>query len=535
MSIAELQRANEALRRQVTERDTRITSLESQLEVLAEKLRLTAHERELLAQRLVQLEALRRRHAILPEGQAVLDFGEEPERVDRPAHVDEAPDGETTDDPIRGKHKPRNRARKLDTSNLPVEHVHHELPEEERVCATTGKRLVPVGEKLEEEIEYQPGVIKRIVHHRAIYGLSEEDARERQAVEVVAPSPTRPLEGRIVGPQLLAWILDQKYVRHLPLYRQEEILAQHGLRLPRQTMCDWVMAAARQLEPIQEALRRRVLATGVVQTDDTPVKCQQGKGQGFIKARLWTTTSPQVEGIVYDFTETRGHEHLFTMLGSFRDGVLVGDGYAGYETFAKGRTGVVVAGCWAHAFRKFRDALTEAPLEASSSMTLIGELFKIERRADSEELPLEGRLALRQGESEPLLALLDETLKGWRDRYSESGKMGEACTYVENQRAPLRVFLSDPRVPIHNNACEVSIRPVAVGRRNWLFAGSARGGRAAATIYTLVESCKKVDVDPVQYLADVLIRVATHPASLVDQLIPADWRQLFGPTPTTSS
>lgn len=538
MSVAELLQANEALRAQLEERDSRlaerdthIASLESKIEQLAKKLLLTVRERELLAQKLKQLEALRRRHPTLAPGQGLLEFDGELEGVARPPHVDEAPDGETPGDQIRNKHKPRQRARKLDTSNLPVQHVHHELPAEERFCPLTGKPLVPVGETLEDEIEYQPGVIKLIVHHRAIYGLSEEDAQDRQAPELTAPGPTRPLERSIVGPILLAWLLVQKYARHLPLYRQEEILAQHGLRLPRQTMCDWVLAAATQLGPIQEALRRRIIATGIVQTDDTPVKCQQGKGRGFTLARLWTTTSPEVEGVLYDFTADRGHEHLFTMLPGFTEGVLLGDGYAGYETFAKERPGVVVAGCWAHAIRKFRDALTEGPLLAASAMTLIGELFDVEREADAGKLAPEDRLALRRRKSAPALERLDEELKGWRDRYSEAGRIGEACKYVENQRAALRVFLDDPRVAVHNNACEVAIRPVAVGRRNWLFAGSERGGQAAATIYTLVESCKQADVDPSQYLADVLVRVATHPASRVDELLPAEWKRVFAGRP----
>jgi transposase len=531
MSVDALLEANEALRNQLADRDSRIADLESKLELLAKKLKLTARERELLAKKLKQLAALRRRHPHLAPGQGLLEFDDDSDQgeVERPVHVAEAPDGETPEDSIRNRDKPRERTKKLDTSNLPVDHVHHELEPRERICPTTGMTLVPIGERLEEEIEYQPGILKRIVHHRAVYGLSEDDARERQAPELVAPGPIRPLPRSIVGPRLLAWILDQKYVRHLPLYRQEAILAQHGLKIPRQTMCDWVLLAASQLGPIQSALRRLILSAMVVQTDDTPVKCQRGKGHGHFLAHLWTTTSPLVEGLVFDFTESRGHEHLFTMFPGFNHGVLVGDGYAGYDAFAEKRPGVVVAGCWAHVLRKFRDALDEAPLMAVAAMTLIGKLFDIEKQADADKLELEARLALRQSESAAALEELERELKGWRAQYSESGKMGEACKYLENQRGHLRVFLDDSRVPIHNNDCELSIRPVAVGRRNWLFAGSVRGGQAAATIYSLVESCKRVGVDPIEYLADVLVRVATHPASRIEELIPANWKERFAP------
>jgi len=531
MSTDMLVRENERLHEQLVERDGRIAELESQLDLLASKLLLTARERKLLEQRLKELQRLRRRHPLLDPGQGVLDFGDGVPQVveEQPEHAGEAPDGETPDDPIRQRYKPKQPARKIDTSNLPVEHVHHELPLEERVCPVTGKALVPVGEKVEEEIRFQPGVIKRVLHHRVVYGLSKEDAEDLQIPSIAAPGPVRPLENSLAGASLLAWILVQKYARHLPLYRQETILAQHGLRIPRQTTCDWVLGAAYQLGPIQEALRREILAAGVVQTDDTPVKCQLGKGHGNFVAHLWTTVSPLTEGVLYDFSETREHEHLFESLRGFDRGVLVGDGYKGYDAFARTRPGVVVAGCWAHVLRKFRDALTEAPLLAASAMTHIGKLFDLEKKATDDELSLEDRLALRRRESVRVIEAIDGELRGWRDSYLESGTMGTACKYFENQLEHLRVFLDDARVPIHNNACEVAIRPVAVGRRNWLFAGSPRGGRAAATIYTLIESCKKAGVDPQAYLADVLTRVATHPASRVLELLPARWKALFAP------
>ena len=217
--------------------------------------------------------------------------------------------------------------------------------------------------------------------------------------------------------------------------------------------------------------------------------------------------------MLYDFSESREHEHLFETLWGFDRGLLVGDGYKGYDAFAKARSGVVVAGCWAHVLRKFRDALVEAPLLAASAMTHIGKLFDLEKKATDDKLSLEVRLDLRRRESAKVIEALDKELLGWRELYCESGQMGTACKYFENQIEHLRVLLDDARVPIHNNACEVAIRPVAVGRRNWLFAGSPRGGRAAATIYTLIESCKRAGVDPQTYLADALTRVATHSAS----------------------
>lgn len=514
----------------IAERDAQIARLDQELATLAKQHALTAKERDHLAQMIERLRALRAPRPTIAPGQGVLDFLDEPAQ-EKPEHVDEAPDGETKDDRIRGRHKPRKPARKLDTSNLPVEHVQHELPEDERICPITGMLLMQVGEELEEEVVYRRAELKLVIHHRAVYGPSQDDAKERQVPTITAPPPPKPLEGSPVGATLLAWILVQKYLHHLPLYRQEQIFGRRGLRIPRQTMCDWVLFAATLLGPIQAALRRRILAQPVVQLDDTPVKCQAGKGQGNFKARLWTLVSPEVEGVLYDFTERRSAECILEVLPGFEKGVLVGDGYVGYESFVTARPGVENAGCWAHALRKFREALDEAPLEALRAKTMIRELFLIERKADEDELSCDERLELRHSESAKVLDELDELLAGWRGRYSESGKMATACKYVENQSATLHVFLQDGRVPIHNNACEVSIRPVAVGRRNWLFAGSVRGGRAAATIYTLVESCKMAGVDPYAYLSDVLLRVATHPASRVGELLPANWKQIVARAP----
>lgn len=527
MSVDALLRENEALREELAARDRRLAELEQELAALTKKLELTAKERALLESKLRELQALRQRVALLAPGQGVLEFDEfaEPHEPEPPEHIGEAPDGETPEDKIRQRHKPKGAARKLDISNLAIKHVYHELPEDERVCEVTGKMLIAVGEKLEDEIEYRRANIERIVHHQTVYGLSDEDAAERKAPRIVAPGPVRPIEGSIVGPLLLAWILVQKYAHHLPLYRQEKMLERDGLRVPRQTMCDWVMSAADTLGPIQQALKRRILATGVAQIDDTPVKCQGPTGHGIFQARLWTLTSPETEGVVYEFTEDRSHECILEILTDYEEGWLVGDGYQGHDAVVAERPGLAQAGCWAHAIRKFKDAIPEAPVLATEIVTTIAKLFDLEESA--RDMKPEERQMLRQKQAPAILNKLDELVTGWKSLYSESGSMGTACKYLENQRAPLRSFLEDGRLPIHNNACEVSIRPIAIGRKNWLFAGSIRGGHAAATIYTLVECCKLADVDPLEYLADVLVRVASHPASRVEELLPVEWKQRF--------
>ena len=182
--------------------------------------------------------------------------------------------------------------------------------------------------------------------------------------ELVTPMPPRPIDNGLAGPGLLAWVCVQKYRHHLPLYRQEAIFAREGLELPRQTMCDWVLACGVLLSPIQRALQGEIVASGVVGCDDTPVACQGLKGLGKFQAYLWTYTSPLVDGVVYDFTPDRGHEHVKAFLGKDFAGYLVGDGYAGFGAIARRSESVIETGCWAHVLRKFRDALSEAPAEA---------------------------------------------------------------------------------------------------------------------------------------------------------------------------
>lgn len=504
----------------------RIVDLERQIEILVKQLQSATRDQKALEARLKGLLAKRRALAsIFAPGQLALIFGEEP--LVTPPCLNEAPDGETSTDKIRPRHRRTREPRQVAFAALPREHVQHELAQAQRVCPVTGKSLVAIGETTTEELEYRPAKLVVIVHHRAMYGLSAEDQKVLAIEPLVTPAPARAVENVLAGPGLLACILVQKYCNHLPLYRQQAIFERDGLFLPRQTLCDWVLASAFQLAPIQQALRRQIVASGLVQLDDTPVQCQGGKGEKNFQAHLWAYLSPRVPGVVYDFTPDRTHEHVLKFLGADISGWLVGDGYAGYGTIAGKCNGVVEAGCWAHVLRKFRDALKDSPLEASSMMTLIGKLFEIETQAVERKLTSSERLALRAEQSRPTLDRIQEKAESLRGKGSEQEDLGKALKYLFNQWPHLVVFLEHGDIPIHNNACERSIRQIAIGRRNWLFAGSERGGEAAAIVYTLVECCRLLKVDPFEYLLDVLVRVATHPASRVDELVPARWKELF--------
>lgn len=429
---------------------------------------------------------------------------------------------------------------KLDTTGLPRKREIHDLPEAQRIDAATGKALVPIGEKVTEELNYQRGRLEVTERVQVLYGLPPEEAKDRKIEPKAAPLPPKPFENCIASALLLAWILVQKFCNHLPLYRQQRIFERDGMRLSRKTQCDWALASAGLLEPIVECLMRRVRAGPVLQLDDTPVKCQGGRGQANFQARLWTFVNPEVGGVVFRFTPGRDSASLAELLGDF-EGWLVGDGYGGNHAAAKKAvaahalsSGIRIGGCWAHVFRKFRDATKESSSTAELFLGDIKKLYAIEREADEAGITHEARTELRQRRSTAIVLAIFQ--HAWRlgGQFSDAGTMAKAIGYVRSQHLALRRFLEDGRLPIDNNACERAIRPVAIGRRNWLFAGSMRGGRAAATVFSLAESCRLAGVDPIEYFADVLVRVSSHPASKVDDLLPENWARLFAPRPTVT-
>lgn len=468
---------------------------------------------------------------LIAEGQGTL-FGEElptPVAEPEPAaeHAHEAPDGETPDDQIKKRHKPKNRARKVDSSALPRETVFHELSESERICPSTGVLLVPIGEKIFEEIDYTPAQLSVIEHHQVKYGPAPEVAAERQIETVVAPMPPRALEDCAASAGLLAQILVQKYEFHLPLYRQEEVFQQAGLWIPRQTMCDWVLKCAFALQPIADELMRQIGAGPVMGLDDTRLKCRGENGSGYFQAYLWTFTNPDVPGVAFRFTPGRSAEQLQVHLEGVRARYLIGDAYAGNSAAAReAGLDVIHGGCWAHVFRHFKDAEKEGGQIARLFLRDIGALYAIEKEAGESKLDAMARLELRRARARPILARIFGRTLGWKDAFSTSGKMAKAIKYLRNGRIALKCCLLDGRVPLDNNACENAIRPVAVGRKNFLFAGSVRGGEAAAIMYSVIASCRAAEVDRWDYLRDVLVRVATHPASQVDDLVPARWAEI---------
>lgn len=515
------------LRQQLAERDAEIADRDKTIAKLAKDLALLQDAvAKLLAQRGGGHRVHEKQGLLFPATVTMCEAAEPTPQVDA-----EPDDGGRNDaDPAKPGTKKKGTPRKpgkIDTAGLPSEDRVHEVPESERIDPVTGKALVKIGEKVFEEIDYQRAQMRVVRHVQPVYGLPPEEAAQRNMAPVVAELPPRPIERCAASSNLLSWLLVQKFVNHLPLHRQEQIFGRDGMRLPKQTLCDWALAAGEALRPIVDRLLQIVCSGDVLQLDDTPVMCQAGRGEPNFRAYLWTFVNPQVNAVVYRFTAGRASQLLADEIGSFR-GMLLGDGYSGNRAAADKVSGdIVLAGCWAHVARKFREAEGESPGTARLLGDDIRKLYEIERQADDSKLDREGRVALRREKSRPILATIFSRVRRLRSGFSDAGGMAKAMDYVRNQRKALRQFLREGLAPIDNNACERAIRPVAIGRKNWLFAGSMRGGRTAAVIYSLVESCKLAGVDVLAYLADVLVRVATHPASRIDELLPANWARHF--------
>ena len=333
------------------------------------------------------------------------------------------------------------------------------------------------------------------------------------------PAPPRPIPGSYAGPGLLAQVLVSKYDDHLPLYRQAEIYRRGGVDLARSTLCDWVGGATALLEPVASAIRRSVLSQGYVQADETPVTVQDGPEGRPKKAYFWAYRGGESREVFFDFRTGRGREGPSEILAGFR-GTLQVDGYPGYDESARNND-LTVAGCMAHARRKFHEALDSAPREASLALVLFRRLYKVEEEA--RDLSLEERARLRQEKSVALMADLKAAVERFAAEATPGSRIGKACTYAINQWPFLEVFLTDPRVEIDNNSIERHLRSVAVGRNNWLFCGNEEGGRRAATAYTIIESCKAAGVEPLAYLTDVLTRLPGLPPERAAEFTPRAW------------
>lgn len=404
------------------------------------------------------------------------------------------------------------------------------LPREEDVhepacaCPNCGGAMRRLGEDVTEVLEYVPASFKVIRHVRPKLSC--------RTCETIAqePMPSLPIERGRPGPGLLAHVLVAKYADHLPLYRQSGIYAREGVDLERSTLADWVGRSAALLDPLVEAMRKEVMASDVLHGDDTPVPVL-APGLGKTRTgRLWAYVrdgrpygSDRPPAAVFFYSADRKGEHPQSHLKSFR-GILHADGYAGFNAIFETGT-VTEAACWAHVRRKFFDvhAATASPV-AMEALDRIGELYKIE--SDIRGKPPDERRRCREEKTLPLLDGVKAWLESTLPKLSGKSDLAAAMRYGLNRWDALIHFAHDGRIEIDNNAAERSIRGIALGRKNYLFAGSDAGGERAAAIYSIIETAKLNGLDPEAYLRDVLTRIADHKINRIAELLPWNWQQV---------
>jgi len=400
----------------------------------------------------------------------------------------------------------------------------------ETVCPECQGELRKLGEDVSEMLEYVPASFVVIRHVRTKLSCTKCDCI------VQAEAPSRPIAWGIAGPGLLAHVLVSKYCDHLPLYRQSEMYARQDVELERSTLADWVGGSAQLLEPLVQALRRYVTAASKLHADDTPVPVL-APGNGKTKtSRLWTyvrddrpagdTASPAVW---FAYSPDRKGEHPERHLEKFR-GTPQADAYAGFnQLYENGR--IEQAACWAHVRRKFYDLeQAHASPVAREALQRIGALYGIEEQIRGR--PPEQRREVRQAQAKPLLDSLRPWFEATLSKLSRKSETTAAIRYALVRWDALMRYIEDGNIEIDNNAAERSLRGVALGRKNYLFAGSDAGGERAAAIYSLVGSAKLNGLDPEAYLREVLTRIADHPINRIEELLPWNLVASVLPEPT---
>jgi len=381
--------------------------------------------------------------------------------------------------------------------------------------------LKKIGDEVTEELEYEPGKMYVNRYIRPKYALPQNEG------VIIANLPTRPIEKGIAGPGLLSHILVSKYVDHLPLYRQRQQFKRHGVTLPLSTLTDWVKQSADLLTPLYNELKSRLLTEHYLQADESPIKVLDSMKKGSTHlGYMWVYHSPLQGLVLFDYRRGRSRAGPNEMLRDF-SGYLQTDAYAGYNEITT-QSNVAAVGCFAHARRKFKDAQAVDSQRADWMLSHIQQLYAIEDQARTEELDHEARYRLRETYALPTLT----EIKSWLDEQSRhvlpKSAMGKAIGYALTQWPRLIRYTEHGQLEIDNNLIENLIRPLAIGRKNYLFAGSHAGARRAAIIYSLVATAKKHDVEPLAYLKDVIARIANHPFKQLHLLLPSHWTPLDG-------
>jgi transposase len=339
-----------------------------------------------------------------------------------------------------------------------------------------------------------------------------------------ASKPPLPIAKSTAGASLLAQVIVSKMADHLPLHRQAKIFRRHGVEIADQTMCGWMAQSAALIEPLYGRLKKFVLASKVVGTDDTPVKVLDRSLPKTRKGRIWPYTGDRDHpAVVYDYTRTRERAGPEEFLKDYR-GYLQADAYAAYDSFfTKPERGMTEVACWAHTRRHFHKALDSDPSRMRTVLLLVAQLYRVEKTGRERGMAGDELRLLREHGARPTLQKLHEYLREIEVEVLPKSPAGQAVAYALKNWTALTRYCDDPDLAIDNNHTERSLRGFAVGRNNWTFFGSDRGGRTAAILRSFVSSCELVKIDPFLWFRDVLSRIGEHPVNRLDELLPHRW------------
>lgn len=438
---------------------------------------------------------------------------------------------EPTMETITYHRKKQSGQRETMIESLPVEIIEYRLAETEQICSCCGGALHQMSTETRQELKVIPAEVKVVKHVRYVYACRQCERNEIHTPIVTAPMPQSAFPGSLASPSIVAHIMSQKYVESLPLYRQEQQFARLGVTLSRQTLANWMIHGAEKwLRLLYHRMHEYLREQDILHADETTLQVLREPGRSAeTTSYLWLYRTGR-EGppiILYDYQKTRGGEHPRKFLSGFR-GYLHVDGYAGYHKVSE----VTLVGCWAHARRKFDEALKALPdtkqpasVAAGEGLNFCNRLFAIER--DLKDATPEERYTVRMERSRPVLDAFSAWLRTQRSRVLPKSALGQAIAYCLNQWDKLETFLRDGRLELDNNRSERSIKPFVIGRKNWMFANTPRGALASAMIYSIIETAKENGLNPFIYLTYLFETLPnlTDPKDLnaLDKLLP--WSQ----------
>lgn len=404
---------------------------------------------------------------------------------------------------VKGYSRKKQPKRTALPSYLPREVIMHDIPEEEKICSC-GQHLVKIGEETSEQLKYIPAMVVVIQHVRPKYAC-----KPCQDNVKIAPMPKFLLPKSIATAELVAYTIVAKYNDHIPLYRQSAIWTRMEIDLPRNTLCNWVLKVAALCEPLINELKKIITQDTYVQADETTLQVLSEEGrENKTKSYMWCYRGGgETPCIIYEYRETRGGIHPQQFLENFT-GFLQCDAYSGYN-WANKEEGITLVGCHAHARRSFAELskLNNATSLSREAIKFYRNLYAVEKEARENAMTSEQRYQLRKNKSEAILLAFKKWLDHHCPKTSEKGKIGKAIRYCLSNWKELTNYLQDGRIEIDNNLIENAIRPFALGRKNWLFAGSPNGAKAGATLYSLIETCKANNVEPYKYFCTMFNKI----------------------------